>query len=103
MSWKKAISSLVAAAAMVTLGAASIAFAEESPSQGPALGHRPANATPYTGPDPLGGVFSRAECTADCGDGTGWRCTGASVTCVDGAGCDAFGSDGSSAHGRCAQ
>lgn len=40
-----------------------------------------------------GGSSTQAECTADCGDGTGWRCTGTSVTCSDGAdgGCVASG------------
>jgi hypothetical protein len=32
-----------------------------------------------------------SSCIADCGDGTGWECTGSSVTCVDGAGCSASG------------
>lgn len=32
-----------------------------------------------------------ASCIADCGDGTGWECTGASVSCTDGAGCSASG------------
>lgn len=43
-----------------------------------------------------------ARCTADCGDGTGWECTGASVTCVDGEGCIAEGSNGEVAIGLCA-
>lgn len=30
-----------------------------------------------------------ATCIADCGDGTGWQCTGPSVSCTDGEGCTA--------------
>lgn len=30
-----------------------------------------------------------ATCTADCGDGTGWECTGPGVACEDGVGCAA--------------
>ena len=36
--------------------------------------------------------LTNASCIADCGDGTGWLCTGASVTCVDGVGCSASSS-----------
>lgn len=38
-----------------------------------------------------GGGTTEAECTADCGDGTGWVCTGTTVSCSDGAdgGCTA--------------
>lgn len=34
-----------------------------------------------------------AECTADCGDGTGWVCSGSTVSCTDGedGGCTAEG------------
>ena len=34
-------------------------------------------------------IFQKAECIADCGDGTGWECTGPSVSCEDGVGCSA--------------
>ena len=47
--------------------------------------------------DPSG---NQAQCIADCGDGTGWECTGQSVTCVDGEGCVAQGG-GKTAIGLC--
>ena len=34
-------------------------------------------------------IFEKASCIADCGDGTGWECTGPSVSCTDGVGCSA--------------
>lgn len=49
-----------------------------------------------------GGPGMDAECTADCGDGTGWICTGESVSCTDGpdGGCTATGG-GKIATGSC--
>lgn len=38
-----------------------------------------------------GGDTAAATCTADCGNGTGWQCTGESVSCEDGVGCTAAG------------
>lgn len=34
---------------------------------------------------------NHAECIADCGNGTGFHCTGESVSCTDGVGCTAEG------------
>ncbi|HEX4498521.1 MAG TPA: hypothetical protein VIE43_22785 [Thermoanaerobaculia bacterium] len=34
-------------------------------------------------------IFKKATCTADCGDGSGWECSGPNVTCEDGVGCSA--------------
>jgi hypothetical protein len=34
-------------------------------------------------------IFQKSVCVADCGDGTGWECTGPSVSCTDGVGCTA--------------
>ena len=48
-----------------------------------------------------GGSATQAQCTADCGDGTGWQCTGANVYCEDGVGCIAEGSGGGTAIGLC--
>lgn len=48
------------------------------------------------------GPGTDASCTANCGDGTGWQCTGESVSCTDGAdgGCVATGG-GKTAIGLC--
>jgi hypothetical protein len=38
--------------------------------------------------------FSKATCTADCGDGTSWTCSGHSCWAGDGLGCDAQDENG---------
>jgi hypothetical protein len=47
-----------------------------------------------------GGPTTDATCIADCGDGTGWQCTGDTVSCTDGSGCTAS-SGGKTATGSC--
>lgn len=48
-----------------------------------------------------GGDSPQAECTADCGNGSGWTCTGASVSCTDGVGCTGSTPGFGTARGEC--
>ncbi|MDP9120213.1 MAG: hypothetical protein M3O15_02415 [Acidobacteriota bacterium] len=87
---------------LLGLNGASAATGKKGPSSSPAphsqrvstKGGKPAFA-PF-----LNGVTTQATCIADCGDGTGWMCSGESVSCTDGAGCSASGSGGT-AFGVC--
>lgn len=59
--------------------------------QGNATTEKP-QVTPITlprGHKPLTPFHTKAACFADCGDGTGFICSGPGVSCVDGVGCSA--------------
>lgn len=44
-----------------------------------------------------------AECSGTCSNGTGFTCSGATVSCTDGSGCTAWGSQGDVATYSCPQ
>jgi hypothetical protein len=92
---------------MATASAANREFTKDPDGNKGSQGGQVAQASPV----PIDGSVSKsldlgtnegaAECIADCGDGSGWWCSGDRVSCSDGVGCYAEGDDGSFAGGSC--
>ena len=80
-----------ASLALLTLGSAPLLAQDRSESGDRGLNeHRPLrHIKRVTLQSSYNSIFQKAACIADCGDGTGWECTGPSVSCTDGVGCTA--------------
>jgi len=83
-----------ASLALLTLGSASLQAKDRSESgdRGPertsSARHRPLRQIKrVTLQGSRDAIFQKSTCTADCGDGTGWECSGPQTYCEDGLGC----------------
>jgi hypothetical protein len=85
---------LCASLALLTMGP--LMAKDRSESSGPeVLGHQRAihHFKKITVPGTYNQIFKKSTCTADCGDGTGFECSGPQTYCEDGLGCAASNGD----------
>lgn len=89
---------LCASLTLLTVAAAPLLAKDRSESGGPAINGQPHHLPIHhlkkvTAPGLPNQIFRKADCIADCGDGTGWECSGPDVYCEDGVGCAASNGD----------
>jgi hypothetical protein len=91
----KLVVSMVVCALLLTLGSAPLLARDRSESgDREAVQHRPLKQIKkVTLQSQYNRIFQKSVCIADCGDGTGFECSGPQTYCEDGVGCAA--SDGS--------
>jgi hypothetical protein len=90
----KFVVSMVACSALLTLGSAPLQAKDRSESGDREIGqHRPLkHIKKVTLQGSYNQIFQKSACIADCGDGSGFECSGPQTYCEDGLGCAA--SDG---------
>jgi hypothetical protein len=90
----KLVGSMVACSLLLTLGSSPLLAKDRSESGDREIGqHRPLkHIKKVTLQSSYNQIFQKSVCIADCGDGTGFECSGPQTYCEDGLGCAA--SDG---------